>query len=143
MDTSNNSEDQQKLASRNYIRWNDPNVEKKPEGEDEDIRTIAEQINAIQKAQYNSHRHCYSGMQVGGQLHVLLRSLLTESGTHARTQGIVKGTLIVEKNLPKHLKQSMFAEEREWPVLCRYSSEPGDPGLDVSLSFSFFLVSQC
>lgn len=143
MDISNNSEDQQKLASRNYIRWDDPNVEKKPEGEDEDIRAVAEQINAIQKAQYNSHRHCYSGMQVQGQLHVLLRSLLTESGTHARTQGIVKGTLVVEKNLPEHLKQSMFAEEREWPVLCRYSSEPGDPGLDVSLSFFFFLVSQC
>lgn len=53
------------------------------------------------------------------------------AGTHARTQGIVKGTLSTEPNLPSHLRQSMFAEEREWPVLCRYSSEPGDPGLDV------------
>lgn len=52
---------------------------------------------------------------------------------HTRTQGIVKGTLVVEKNLLTHLKQSMFAEEREWPVLCRYSSELGDPGLDVSI----------
>ena len=67
-----------------------------------------------------------------------LQSLLTEPGTHARTQGIVKGTLVTEKNLPKHLKQSMFAEEKEWPVLCRYSSEPGDPGLDVSFDASFF-----
>lgn len=25
----------------------------------------------------------------------------------------------------------MFAEEREWPVLCRYSSESANPGLDV------------
>jgi len=111
MDISNNAENQQKLAERNYIKHGDPGVEKIPDGEEEDIRAVAEQINAIQKAQYNSHRHCYTG-------------------THARTQGIVKGTLVTEKNLPKHLTQSMFAEEREWPVLCRYSSEPGDPGLD-------------
>jgi hypothetical protein len=52
---------------------------------------------------------------------------------HTRTQGIVKGTLVVEKNLLTHLKQSTCAEEREWPVLCRYSSELGDPGLDVSI----------
>lgn len=61
MDISNKSDDQQKLAGRKYLRWDDPNVEKKQEGEDEDIRAVAEQINAIQKAQYNSHRHCYSG----------------------------------------------------------------------------------
>ena len=53
------------------------------------------------------------------------------SGTHARTQGIVKGMLIVEEDLPKHLKQSMFEKAGEYHVVCRYSSEPGDPGLDV------------
>lgn len=58
---------------------------------------------------------------------------LLVSGTHARTQGLVKGKLIVEHNLPKHLKQSLFADGGEYPVACRYSSEPGDPGLDVSL----------
>ena len=62
MDISNHSAEQKKLASRNYIKWDDPSVEKKAEGEDEDIQAVAEQINAIQKAQYNSHRHCYSGM---------------------------------------------------------------------------------
>jgi len=55
----------------------------------------------------------------------------TYPGTHARTQGIVKGMLIVDDGLPKHLKQSMFAKGAEHPVVCRYSSEPGDPGLDV------------
>jgi hypothetical protein len=60
---------------------------------------------------------------------------LTGPGTHARTQGVVKETLVTEKNLPEHLKQSMFAKERGWPVLCRYSSEPGDPGLDVSMQY--------
>lgn len=54
-------------------------------------------------------------------------------GTHARTQGIVKGQLIVNDDLPKHLKQSLFSKGAEHSVVCRYSSEPGDPGLDVSL----------
>lgn len=52
-------------------------------------------------------------------------------GTHARTQGLVKGKLVVPDDLPKHLKQSMFEHGGEYPVVCRYSSEPGDPGLDV------------
>ncbi|KAK4942405.1 hypothetical protein LTR10_017852 [Elasticomyces elasticus] len=111
MPIRNHAEDGQKLESRNYIRWDASNVQSKPEDEDEDIKAVADMINEIQRAQYNSHRHCYTG-------------------THARSQGIIKGTLKTEPNLPPHLKQSMFAEEREWPVICRYSSEPGDPGLD-------------
>ena len=39
--------------------------------------------------------------------------------------------LIVKDDLPKHLKQSMFEHGGEHAVVCRYSSEPGDPGLDV------------
>ena len=39
--------------------------------------------------------------------------------------------LIVKDDLPKHLKQSMFERGGEHAVVCRYSSEPGDPGLDV------------
>lgn len=72
MDIGNKSDGQRDLASRNYIRWDDPNVEKKQDGEDEDIRAVAEQINAIQKAQYNSHRHCYSGIDAAEQLGPML-----------------------------------------------------------------------
>ncbi len=43
----------------------------------------------------------------------------------------MKGLLVVKDDLPKHLKQSMFEKAGEYPVVCRYSSEPGDPGLDV------------
>ena len=48
------------LADRSYIKYS-TDVEKKPAGEDEDIKEIAEMINTIQKAQYNMHRHCFSG----------------------------------------------------------------------------------
>ena len=60
------------------------------------------------------------------------------AGTHARTQGIVKGTLIVKDDLPKHLKQSMFDHGGEHAVVCRYSSEPGDPGLDARSRLHLF-----
>ncbi|KAL9002157.1 MAG: hypothetical protein Q9188_004906 [Gyalolechia gomerana] len=112
MDISNRGvDDESKLASRNYIRWDAEGVEKIPENEEEDIKAVAEMINAMQKAQWNHHRHAYSG-------------------THARTQGVIKGKFIVHDDLPNHLKQSMFDHGAEYPVVCRYSSEPGDPGLD-------------
>ena len=106
-------DDTSRLEDRKYIRY-DSGVEKVPAGEEEDIQAVADMINKIQKVHWNMHRHCYSG-------------------THARTQGLVKGKLIVPDDLPKHLKQSMFDHGAEYPVVCRYSSEPGDPGLDVSL----------
>lgn len=61
MEISNHSEDQNKLAERGYIRYDDPRLQEKPEGEEEDIQAVADMINEIQKAQYNCHRHCYSG----------------------------------------------------------------------------------
>ena len=61
MEISNNSEDQQAMASRKYIHWQDERVEKIPPNEAEDIQAVADMINNIQKAQYNMHRHCYSG----------------------------------------------------------------------------------
>ncbi|KAL9108816.1 MAG: hypothetical protein Q9227_006473 [Pyrenula ochraceoflavens] len=119
------------LASRKYIHWDDPNVEKKPANEDEDIQAVADLINQLQKAQYNMHRHCFSGMFFHVMLdHQFQHGTLNCVGTHARTQGVVKGTLVVSDDLPKHLKQSMFSRGGEYPVLARYSSEPGDPGLD-------------
>ena len=48
--------------------------------------------------------------------------------------------LIIEDDLPKHLKQSMFAHVGQYPVVCRYSSEPGDPGLDVCQKLDKVLV---
>ena len=104
MEISNKTESHpEKLEDRPYIRY-DPGVEKIPENEEEDIKAVADMINQIQKATWNRTRHGFTG-------------------THARTQGIVKGRLIVSDDLPKHLKQSMFEKGGEYPVVCRYSSE--------------------
>ncbi|KAF3055807.1 putative catalase protein [Daldinia childiae] len=107
------------LASRKYVSWEAAGVERIPPGEEEDMRAVIAQISEMQRRQYNKARHCYGG-------------------THARTQGIVKGKLVVPGDLPKHLKQSeLFREAGEYPVACRYSSEPGDPGLDAGVSKRF------
>ncbi len=47
------------LRARKYTKWDDARVEKIPPGEEEDILAVAEQINAIQRAQFNLHRHCF------------------------------------------------------------------------------------
>ena len=62
MDISNKGEDQNAMDDRKYIHWKDEGVEKIPSNEAEDIQAVADMINSMQKAQYNQHRHCYTGM---------------------------------------------------------------------------------
>ncbi|KAI0175992.1 catalase-like domain-containing protein [Hypoxylon sp. FL1284] len=100
------------LTSRKYVPWEADGVENIPPDEEEDTMAVIAQINEMQQRQYNKTRHCYGG-------------------THARSQGFVKGKFIVPGDLPRHLKQTeLFSEAGEYSVACRYSSEPGDPGLD-------------
>ncbi|KAF9880345.1 hypothetical protein CkaCkLH20_02299 [Colletotrichum karsti] len=100
------------LTKRNYVRWDAEGVEKPPANEAEDIQAVADLVNELQRRTWNQTRHGYGA-------------------THARTQGIVKGKFIVRDDLPKHLQQSeLFSHGGEYPAACRYSSEPGDPGLD-------------
>lgn len=61
MNISNEGEDPAHMVNRGYIHWQDEGVEKIPPNEAEDIQAVADQINSMQKAQYNSHRHCYTG----------------------------------------------------------------------------------
>lgn len=100
------------LSQRTYIRWDAPNVEQVPPNEKEDIEAVIAQFNGIQRTFFNKSRHCFGG-------------------THARTQGIIKGTFVVSDDISAHLKQTeLFAQGGEYPVACRYSTEPSDPGLD-------------
>ncbi|GKT43471.1 uncharacterized protein ColSpa_03652 [Colletotrichum spaethianum] len=107
------------LSERNYVRWDIEGVERVPQNEAEDIQAVANLINEQQRRTWNKTRHGYGA-------------------THARTQGIVKGKFIVPDDLPKHLKQTeLFQIGGEYPAACRYSSEPGDPGLDASSQLHF------
>jgi hypothetical protein len=51
------------LTQRNYIRWDAEGVEKIPPNEEEDVKTVAEQINCIQRATFNKGRHCFGGIK--------------------------------------------------------------------------------
>ena len=61
MDISNRPAGDEDMSKRHYLRWDAEGVEKIPPNEAEDIQAVADMINAIQKAQWNNHRHCFSG----------------------------------------------------------------------------------
>lgn len=92
-----------------YIRWDTPGLEK-GQGSEEDtlINEVASQINTAQKAVWECHRHAFSG-------------------THVKTQAVVKGTLKVLDELPAHLRQGLFANAgKVHPIAMRYSTETTD-----------------
>ncbi|WP_347558941.1 catalase family protein [Robbsia sp. KACC 23696] len=45
---------------------------------------------------------------------------------HAKSHGIVKGTVQVLDNLPPQLAQGLFAKPAHYPVVMRFSTNPGD-----------------
>ena len=102
------------MSKRNHIRWDAEGMEKIALVETENIQTVADMINASQKAQWNSHRH-YSGGQ--SQRSLVRHQTLAQDGTHARIQGLVNGKLAVFDDLPKYLKQNLLEHGRESPVV--------------------------
>lgn len=48
------------LSKRQYVKYS-PDVEKLPPDEAEDVQAVADMINEMQKAQWNLHRHCFTG----------------------------------------------------------------------------------
>ncbi len=45
---------------------------------------------------------------------------------HAKSHGVLVGTLTVLPGLPEHLCQGLFAEPKSYPVVLRFSTNPGD-----------------
>ena len=44
---------------------------------------------------------------------------------HAKSHGILRGELQLYPNLPEHLRQGMFKETNNFPVIIRFSTSPG------------------
>lgn len=106
-----------------YIRYDADGVEVIPAGEEAYIKTVVDQVNFIQQAQRCPRSGATRLVQEPNSLET------TFTGTHAKTHGIVKGTMTVG-NLPVAFAQSMFATPGTYPIAMRYSSEPGVPNLD-------------
>lgn len=68
---------------------------------------IVEQMAATARAAYERHRHAHRD-------------------AHAKSNGILKGELVVHAGLPPELAQGIFAAPRTYPVVARLSSAPGD-----------------
>ncbi len=84
-----------------------PDIETIDENEAQLTREIVERMGATARCAYERHRHA-------------LRD------AHAKSNGILKGELVVHANLPPELAQGIFAQARTYPVVARLSSAPGD-----------------
>lgn len=89
-----------------YLPWDSPGVETIKPDEEAKIAQIQNVMERMQKHNFDKHRHAFRA-------------------THVKTQGIVKGKLTVQANLPEHLQQGIFAHPgKSYDVIVRYANEP-------------------
>ncbi len=84
-----------------------PSLEHVRDDEAETFAEIEDAMRSIRETTYQDMGHA-------------LRSV------HAKSHGIVQGTLRVEEGLPRELAQGIFATPGEHPVVLRFSTNPGD-----------------
>ena len=89
-----------------YLRYG-PDVEVTQPQEAEDIAALREIFAELRAYAFEKHRH---GLR----------------DAHAKSHGILRGTLRVHDDLPAELRQGLFTQSREFPVIIRYSTAPGD-----------------
>ncbi|OYN90677.1 catalase family protein [Parenemella sanctibonifatiensis] len=93
-------------SAARYLRYA-PEVEQRQPGEAEDVAALREIFAELRAFAFEKHRH---GLR----------------DAHAKSHGVVLGTLRVRDNLPDELAQGLFAQPREYPVVIRFSTAPGD-----------------
>jgi len=92
----------------------DPSVEQPTPDEAQTVETLRETMRGIQETTYADYGHA-------------MRSV------HAKSHGLLEGTLEVKAGLPEELAQGLFARPASYPVVIRISTIPGDV-LDDSIS---------
>ena len=85
----------------------DPSFESPEPDEAETTAEMVETLRSIAQKTYDDGGHG-------------LRSV------HAKSHGLLRGTLEVANDLPSHLAQGLFAEDGEYDVVARLSTTPGD-----------------
>lgn len=89
-----------------YLKYT-PDVEQIQPGEDEDIAAVREIFGEVRSLAFEKHRH---GLR----------------DAHAKSHGVLRGTLVVADDLPEELAQGLFSTGGEHPVVIRFSTAPGD-----------------
>jgi hypothetical protein len=90
----------------NPVRY-DPSMETPEENERQVDAEIVETMHKISETTLATHKHA-------------IRSV------HAKSHGLLYGTLTVHEGLPAVLAQGLFAEPASYPVVMRLSTTPGD-----------------
>ncbi|MCJ1334115.1 hypothetical protein MMC10_010822 [Thelotrema lepadinum] len=88
-----------------YAKWDNPKIEPPVDGEAQKIQDLIKTVNKVQEHNFSHHRHGFRG-------------------THVKTQGLVKGSLMIPPGLPAHLAQGLFAQPKTYPLAIRYANEP-------------------
>jgi hypothetical protein len=80
-----------------------PQLERSGPGEDRIIQKLVDILHSNNEWTFKKFRH---GMR----------------DAHAKSHAVLNGELVVEPNLPKHLRQGLFAKPATYPVIARVSS---------------------
>jgi len=89
-----------------YLRYT-PDVEVEQPHEAEDIQALRETFAQIRTMAFDKLRHAVRD-------------------AHAKSHGVLAGTLRIHDDLPTELRQGLFAQTGEHPVIIRFSTAPGD-----------------
>ena len=84
-----------------------PDIEVAAEDELALTEQIVEQMAASSRCAFERHRHAIRD-------------------AHAKSNGLLKGELIIHPDLPEELRQGVFAQPRTYQVVARLSSAPSD-----------------
>jgi len=85
----------------------DPSFEQIPEDEADTIRELGEAIHTIMEKTYQDSGHAARGV-------------------HAKSHGLLQGEIDVLDGLPPELAHGAFAKAGTFPVVLRFSTNPGD-----------------
>lgn len=89
-----------------YVRYSDA-VETPQPGEAEDTAAVMQVFDKLRALTFEKHRHAVRD-------------------AHAKSHGIVRGTLTVPAGLAPELAQGLFARPGVYDVIARFSTAPGD-----------------
>lgn len=93
-------------GQNSYVPYDD-SVEVKQPNEDGIIDQVVASMSRVNRKVFDKHRHA-------------------TRDAHAKSHGVLKGTLSVYGDLPEAYRQGLFKSAREYPVIVRLSSAPGD-----------------
>ncbi len=93
-------------SNANYLLYS-PAVEQPATDEAQVFDELSQTMQHITRSMASRYRHAYRPV-------------------HAKSHGVLLGTFEVLPNLPEHLAQGLFAHPATYPVILRFSTNPGD-----------------